>query len=453
MLARRYLSLSLLSASFLAGCGSSDSGSSAAPATSAGGQSGSGGAAGMGMSGAGGSTSTGGAGGSDATGGAGGTSAGGSDAAGGTGTSGTGGTGAAAGTGGSGGFKTAKHAAPPVVTKYGGPVLVNPQVVTVTYAGFAYKDQVEAYGDWIVGSDWLTTWGPEYGIGPATHLAKVSLPDAAPAAITDEAFQAFLTAKLADGTLPAPSGNPNDYLYVFYFPKSTKYTQSTGSVSCKAFGGFHNGVALTKYRVAYAVVNDCGGGFPELQITASHEIAEAATDPMFNNNPAYQTAPGLSPFLNIGSEVGDWCEDLPDVAVKDPVSGFYAARIWSNAATKIDADPCIPAAPGPMFNVSPSATNFVGILPGGSVDIKLTGWSTEAIGDWTLKAQTSAYSGFNITTKLSATTINNGQVVTATLTAPASAPKASFGSVSIFSTYMGHTHEWVIGVNTPQLET
>src|SRR5262245_1684496 len=78
--------------------------------------------------------------------------------------SGEGGAGGGGGATGSGGFVTADHEPFPQLENAGGPILEHAQLVTVTYPDYPYTADVEAFGDWVVGSDWLTIVGAEYGV-------------------------------------------------------------------------------------------------------------------------------------------------------------------------------------------------------------------------------------------------------------------------------------------------
>src|SRR5579883_3576492 len=61
----------------------------------------------------------------------------------------------------------------PQVPFQGGPTIAHVKLVTITFAGYPYQQQMQAFGDWIVGSTWLQTVGAEYGVGTGTHVAKL----------------------------------------------------------------------------------------------------------------------------------------------------------------------------------------------------------------------------------------------------------------------------------------
>jgi hypothetical protein len=94
--------------------------------------------------------------------------------------------------------------------------------------------------------------------------------------------------------------------------------------------------------------------------TASHEIAESATDPR-TDQPAW-----TSPI----DEIGDVCEGFPL-----RIEGHTVTALYSNEAAKVDARPCIPALAGPTFGAF-ADSDAVGIAAGGSVTVKLGFYST-----------------------------------------------------------------------------
>src|SRR5262249_46483981 len=154
-------------------------------------------------------------------------------------------------------------------------VLAAPRLVTVTYAGYRYANQAEAVGDFIASSDWLRTVGQEYGVGAATHLAKVRLTSPGPAHITDAGIVAMLRAHTADGALPAPGSSPG-VVYLVYFPSATSIGDGSGASSCTDFDGYHSSDGTGSALMTYAVIADCSMGLDVITETATHEVIEAA---------------------------------------------------------------------------------------------------------------------------------------------------------------------------------
>jgi hypothetical protein len=432
----------------IAGCGGSDSGGTAAtPGPSTGGA---GGAAGSAAAGAGGSAVAG-AGGAAAGSSAGGTTAAGGAAAGaggadpgGAGGSDVGGAGGAdpggaggSDMGGSAAFVPAAHSPFPKATKTSkSVVLQNVQLVTITFAGYPYKDQVEAFGDFVVGSNWMKTWTPEWGVGTGAHVAKVVIPDAPAAAINDADIPKWIVAKIADGTLPAPPDPANnDYLYQIYYPKGVKISGPFLGTSCNDYAGYHSNtdeISQTT-RVAYAVNMTGCPGAPEpssVIFTASHELNEAVLDPfpLSNTLHGWGFMNQFNPWGLFGGETADVCEDL---GVSE--GGFSLTRVWSNVNAAAGDDPCVPKPQGDiMYDVSAMPTTTQYVAAGQAVTYTLTGWSESPIAPW--KLQAFPYNGtVNVKSTLSASTINNGDQVTLTVTVPATAKSGDYATVLVYS--------------------
>ena len=184
-------------------------------------------------------------------------------------------------------------------------------------------------------------------------------------------------------------------LYVLYFPLNTYIVQSSGAESCGVFGGYHyNGVNQNK-AYAYAVIPDCGDTFFEegfgdaynlagIEAAASHEIAEAATDPgapaalsytMSNN----QISPwALTPG---GGEVGDMC-NTSTTHWADADAGYLMQRIWSNTLAQGDGSPCAPVIYGEPFAASSGPSRILNGQAGDTVEVPYQSWSTAPVPDW-----------------------------------------------------------------------
>jgi hypothetical protein len=342
-----------------------------------------------------------------------------------------------------GGYSPASHAPLPQIPTRGGAVLAHPQIVTVTFSGDPLADSIEAWGDWVVGSAWLAAVGADYGVGAGQHLAKVRLAQAAPAQAAQADIQAFVSARIADGSFPAPR---QDVLYVLYYPASTMLAHKT-DVYCQDFSGYHNATSAQGTLVPFAVVGRCAtfwiglSEWQNVQRTASHELIEAATDPALAFDIATaadrDAAQALRAAVGEG-EVGDVCTGT----VIDVESGFVAQRSWSNAAAASGADPCVPASPAPYFSVSAPAWWYP-VSPGTSVVIPLVGWSAAPVADWIVRSRFGVNTGgFTLQTSSPTTMLldggafastNNGRSLMLTVTAPASASSGSYAGIEVRS--------------------
>ncbi len=288
---------------------------------------------------------------------------------------------------GDGGYPTASHTEPVQVANLGGPTLGAIQLVTVTYADDPLRATDEAFGSWVVTSAWWAAVGKDYGLDAGTAV-NVELTQDAPSAVTDVGIDGQLTSWVQDGTLPKPTPQT---LYLVYFPASTAVTTSDQTViSCTYAAGYHAESQSSQSPFAYAVVPTCpsaasGTLASEVQGVASHEILEAATDPLPGSNPAYQL-PQTSPWNlgtgSAGGELADLCFPLSTVD-----DGYTVSRGWSNSSAAAGGDPCVPTDPGaPYFSVSP-VPETITLPPGGTAKVTLLGWATGPLpAPWTIGA-------------------------------------------------------------------
>ena len=322
-------------------------------------------------------------------------------------------------------FSPAPHDALPQFTNGGGGLLTSFRLVTVTWSGYPYRPQVEALGDWIVTSPWLSAFAPAYGPLSATNQ-NVELANAAPAGtLATSDLEALLAAGIDAGTLPGDltAAGVNNHLYLFFTPAATTVS-FLGNLTCQGNLGFHftnrPGSPFGPGSIAYAVIPDCDGGLPAIERTASHELIEAVTDPGISS---FQINQG--PWSEAGAqiEIGDTCEDA-----MVSIGGHTLSTAWSNAAASAGLDPCIPwsQAQGAYRNVSaqpPSQT----VAAGQPATFVLTGWSNAPAADWPLTFHRDL-AVFDFTPAISgggAATINNGQTLTVQLTPPTGTPSGA----------------------------
>jgi hypothetical protein len=182
--------------------------------------------------------------------------------------------------------------------------------------------------------------------------------------------------------LPLPDA-AGQSLYILYFATSDKCAD-TGFPP-----GFHEFTMAGERALAYAVVIECARNsgkflpFDDLTIAASHELAEAVTDPQPGSPSQGYTLPrGHAWSLIAGSEIGDLCE-----STTERIDGYRVQRIWSNQAAMSGADPCIPDAGAPYFNVSADPEE-IGLVPGDYVRVHLAAWSTKQVPSWTTRMAT-----------------------------------------------------------------
>ena len=153
--------------------------------------------------------------------------------------------------------------------------------------------------------------------------------------ISDSAIQNIINTQTldvvasADERQPPPPPPINNNLYFFFVPPGTSVTSPAGA-SCAAFCGYHNNTAAGKF---YAVIPypNCSGCASNMQpidaitMFASHELAEAITDPV----------PGSGWYNNASGEIGDFCNQQPKALGRFTVQKLWSPAKWLRVITPI----------------------------------------------------------------------------------------------------------------------
>jgi hypothetical protein len=327
----------------------------------------------------------------------------------------------------------------PQVSSFGGPIMAHPQLVPIFYNNDLDATTLTSFSRWIVNSRWISAVGAEYGVGQGSVLGTVQLPMPAPFTLTDAQVIDLMFQGIAAGSVPTPAdGNLGDVLYVLYLPPQT--TETLGNLSsCFDFGGYHSSARRNGVELSYAVIATCLGNGAQLsgvefrEFVMSHELIEAATDPVPGNHPAYRLNDVTSPWISTGGEVGDLCELSGRRMFRD--SGYVMQRSWSNIAAE-SGDPCVPAPFFNYFNVRVGGRFPPRIPAGGHTTLTLTGWTTGAVLDWTLEA--AAARPGQVTLTLGATQLNNGKTTTLDIAFPATAQPGTVASFYVYSVEQDH---------------
>jgi hypothetical protein len=347
------------------------------------------------------------------------------------------------------------HHPMPQLTNQGGPVLTAPKVVTVTWVGDPNRDKRRAFDDAIVANSWWQQTMSGYGVGNGSSGGYVELVNnfGATATLADADIQQLVQDNVASGAFPAPTAQT---IYALYFPDGVSITNGSGS-SCTTFGGYHEHVVVNApsdggtFDVAYAVIPHCKyptdatQNFVQDMVNASHELAEAASDPLVGLQPAFVLTTNYAwvPDAYAGGvpENGDMCNDLVDYFTE---GSYTMQRIWSNSAAAADNNPCVPAPAGRIFYAAAVRTQKIGAVDGyvvlsrgKSVDVVADVFSKAAL-PHDLKLLTGLVDhGFTngnimlpltngIKVDLSNTTVHNGNGVILTISAPANATTGDF---------------------------
>jgi hypothetical protein len=323
-------------------------------------------------------------------------------------------------------FVESAHDAPLPVPSNGGSVLASPEIVVVTFAGYAFADDVESMAEWIPTSRWLAAVASEYGVGAAKVLAKVRLAEAAPSFSSTSDFSAYVASKVGTA-LPPPSSST---FYAFVFPSGESFSDPSIGTMCSTFTGYHDAAPNRAYT--FAAIGTCPKHVPNLsdveqmERVFSHELVEAFTDPFGDG---YAARDREDPWSYVGGgEVADVCDGQAREA------SFLVARSWSNAAAAAGLDPCQPSDPTvAYFNVAPSSLVVQHAHAGDTVALELTAFSTAETSDWIAQGVLGARD-FNPLVEVGTSVVNNGRTDALTITVPDSAQPGT-SALLLFRSY------------------
>jgi hypothetical protein len=241
----------------------------------------------------------------------------------------------------------------------GGATLSAPVVVTVTWSTDPDAPTWNTFDDTIGSSSYWSTINSEYGVGPATsgEANHVSITTAPPTSFSDSDLDAYVTAH-AGVDWPAPTANT---IYTLYLPPGTGLyfggsPSSGGQDACaEGVGGYH--VETQASQTIYAILPHCSFfQTADIELSASHELNEAATDPHPYSNLAYagfdQDHLAFEFFNQFQDELGDACESFIEATDATDFSPYTVQRQWSNATAAKGSHWCVPALPEPFYNTT-----------------------------------------------------------------------------------------------------
>lgn len=244
----------------------------------------------------------------------------------------------------------------------GGSVLSAPHIVTVTWSSDPQAATWNAFDDAIGGSTYWHAVNSEYGVGPATSTSAdhVSITTAAPTALSDQDLDTMVSTNVGNGTWPANTPNT---IYAIYMPPGTGLDfggspDAGGFDACQqGVGGYHEESQTGSY--VYAIMPQCPMfQAADIEISASHELNEASTDPHPNSTLAYagfdQNHLSYEFFQAFQDELGDACELYAWTSFQNTETDFpyWAQRQWSNASGRAGHNPCVPVPTDPNYSVT-----------------------------------------------------------------------------------------------------
>ena len=244
------------------------------------------------------------------------------------------------------------------VVYYGGQVIANPQIYVILwgdkvsattkaampdfYASLVNSDYMDIFKVYnttgIAAQDGRTGTNQTFGRGSFVQTIQIS-PAKLSGTIDDLEIQAELEKQILAKTIPAATDNS---LYMIHFPKGLKITMHDGdtvATSCQQFCAYHEGFkAKDGSAVFYGVIPDLdslacsmgcgsGGSLARITVSASHEVAEALTDPF----PTPGTTPAYPQAWNTtgGEEIGDLCQ-ANTATLQGKAASYSVQQEWDN---------------------------------------------------------------------------------------------------------------------------
>jgi hypothetical protein len=344
-----------------------------------------------------------------------------------------------------------------ILTSRGGPVMAAPKIIMLYSVGQSANlrtkiDQVVAA---IPGSTYWREITSQYGVGALTVVPAQTLP-ASVALPTSMADAGTYLVKITDGTHPGIPQSDGNTLYSLMLP-------ATGfDGACTQFGGFHfDTVGANGKVIIYSMNFNCAAGNPSevdvAGVVVSHELIEAATDPLPSTNPAYATVDDehVAWAVQFGGENGDLCHTRRDAREPLRVAGVTVSPAWSNQSAMAGHDPCVPAPATPYFYAAadvPLVTDAMGsqryvmLAMGQSVTIDVKLYSDAVVTAWDLSTQLVREQGGtpSLTLTFDDATGNNGDVRRLTIKRDAAGPLQGYSIFNIVSKQGNVSHVWPV---------
>ncbi|MFN8390153.1 MAG: hypothetical protein U0136_07690 [Bdellovibrionota bacterium] len=228
---------------------------------------------------------------------------------------------------------------PPHLVNHGGKILENPKFVSIYYGpywtstakGKSDADYLNHFGEYLVGSPHLGTW-EEYGVKSASYGGSTFTRGTPQRVIDEHDVQQIVWNELRGQTVSPADG---ETVYTVYLPPGMELRAPDDTSSFDGLGGYHgsmldrNGTPIYYAAIVYSQ-GENGIPFSEkprdnITITASHEWAEAATDPDVNRS-------RIAWYDRNYGEVGDIpiAMGLPPEEIWGRLGGYAIQKEWSN---------------------------------------------------------------------------------------------------------------------------
>ncbi|KAJ3072551.1 hypothetical protein HDU98_003379 [Podochytrium sp. JEL0797] len=190
-----------------------------------------------------------------------------------------------------------------------GPLLTNVAVQPVFFGNVTHATEIDNFYEHVVQSPWMNVLS-QYSVGQGTAVPGLHMRAPSNLALTQKDVEKLLLSMVSNGHIV-----PTAMTYVpVHFSPGFVITARGGSVSCKEWCGIHDFLDLgslvpgvpnlyfgmiPNFGVGTNCDGGCGKGEKEIDnicSVASHELAEAITDPVPWNG-----------WYNKSNEIGDLC--------------------------------------------------------------------------------------------------------------------------------------------------
>jgi hypothetical protein len=361
----------------------------------------------------------------------------------------------------------------PVAVNSGGAVLSAPRVQPIYLSGFPYAADMDRLFTNLAASAYWKQVTSEYGVGALTVLPSDQSDIEVPSAITGpDVAGLFERALMAHASALGPARA--DTIYALFLAPSTSLSVGGASFCGRgAPSAFHQELELSGVAVPAVVIPTCSMfgasttlmGAEALAPSVAHEVVEAATDPLPETAPAFDTTDPQHLMWTVavsGGEVADLCENEVPNLITPPDVGFPVPRVWSNAAARGPGGPCVPVPEGDpyftgvahlpdMVQVRDSRGALVNVptlvAPVGanaSVEVDLRA-GTGAPSTWQVLAiEYHGPASMNPTATMPSAMVGRaGETRTIPVLAPATATRGTFPLVILSHSSEGAVHLWV----------
>jgi hypothetical protein len=306
-------------------------------------------------------------------------------------------------------FTTAPHRNPPQLIFHG---WAHKPLRIISFVPSTYPNAagLQYFGNGLAQSKWNFDFTRAYGLPNGTIATGYQVDDmpTLTSHSSGATFQSYVFKKVV--ALAIPARPDRETIYLLYIPCAAP--QSLDGFGCVSH---HPLITAKPTEPQFGSVDSMAVvlGSPSTSTdsktqTASHEIAEAATD-RFPKGWFLEAANKDRPWLDSSAFIED--EGSGHIEVADmsqgaiwnekyfssspPVNTTYSySRIYANRRSRLGGDPAVPSSPEPYYNVT-TKDDWPKVTAGSTKTVAVTGWSVKRIPAWTVTASVISWEGGN----------------------------------------------------------